>query len=139
MRSAIQPHICRLTNAEASSTDSIAAPCAGLNPRSVQKETRCAIGSAIATQQRKIASDSSPSTIFGASPSTRPPGSGPAPKLPTTGAAGGALRKKNASGSTSTTSTAPNATMVQRQPICSIARSNTEGQIAPADRLPAAH
>src|SRR5579883_3145964 len=54
-RSATQPQNCRLTKAQPSSTDSIAAPCAGAMPTSLQNATRCAEGIAIGTQQRKFA------------------------------------------------------------------------------------
>ena len=55
MRSDSAPHTWRLKNAEPSSTDSIAAPCTGLMPRSLQNATRCACGIDIGTQQVKIA------------------------------------------------------------------------------------
>ena len=52
MRSEIQPHALRLKNAVPSSTESIAAPCDGRMPRSVQSATRWPCGIAIGTQQQ---------------------------------------------------------------------------------------
>ena len=55
MRSATQPQNCRLTKAQPSSTDSIAAPCDGGMPRSLQNATRWPCGIAIGTQHSRPA------------------------------------------------------------------------------------
>ena len=70
MRSEINPHTWRLRNAVPSSTDSIAAPCDALMPRSVQKATRWLCGIAIGTQHMKIAAASIANTTFGGQPRT---------------------------------------------------------------------
>src|ERR1700760_4305425 len=54
-RSASIPQNCRLMNAQASSTESIAAPCVGTMPRSVQNATRWPFGTAIGMQQKNAA------------------------------------------------------------------------------------
>ena len=70
MRSASIPQNCRLMNAQASSTDSIAAPCVGAMPRSVQNATRCPFGTAIGMQQKNAAMQISASARLGGMPST---------------------------------------------------------------------
>jgi len=116
MRSDIQPQHCRLTKAVPSSSDSIAAPCAGAMPRSLQNATRCPCGMAIGTQQQNDASDSKASATPGRNPSARAPGSRPAAPMPAAGACGGGRRKSAAAGTiTATAATAKN-TMVCCQP-----------------------
>src|ERR1700759_5148470 len=67
IRSAAQPQNCRLTKAQPSNTDSIAAPCAGAIPTSLQNATRWLDGIAIGTQHRNDAAHSRPCTVFGRS------------------------------------------------------------------------
>ncbi len=78
MRSEIAPHICRLTNAVTSSTDSIAAPTEAAMPRSLQKATRWPCGIAIGTQHSTEAQHIITNTTLGGQPSTR---AGTAPAL----------------------------------------------------------
>src|SRR5450755_536153 len=73
MRSASAPHAWRATKADASITDSMTAPWAGLMPMPLQKATRCAEGIAMGTQQRKPARQNSAWTRFGCRPATRLP------------------------------------------------------------------
>ena len=68
MRSETQPQSCRLAKAATSSTDSIAAPCRALIPRSPQWATRCAAGMAIGTQHRNDAAASSACADAGTQP-----------------------------------------------------------------------
>jgi hypothetical protein len=70
MRSEISPQIWRLTNAVPSSSDSIAAPWAGLMPRSLHSATRWVCGIDIGMQQQNAASASIAKTRFGGRPST---------------------------------------------------------------------
>ena len=93
MRSATTPQICRLTKAQPSSTESIAAPCDAGIPTSLQKATRWPCGIAIGTQQKKPAAASIESTVRGRSPSTRAPGRGPlaSPSTPRVSGAGPSL------------------------------------------------
>ena len=64
------PQNCREMKAQASSTDSIAAPCVGTMPRSAQKATRCEVGTAIGMQQQNAAMQINPRTRFGGMPRT---------------------------------------------------------------------
>jgi hypothetical protein len=69
--SASHPQNNRLAKALASSTDSIAAPCAAEIPRSVQNATRCPAGIAIGTQHKNPAAQSSACTTLGGKPRVR--------------------------------------------------------------------
>ena len=77
IRSDSQPQNCRLTKAQPSRTDSMAAPCVGGMPRSPQNATRWPCGMAIGTQQQKPARPSNASATLGFRPSTVPPARGP--------------------------------------------------------------
>src|SRR3954471_1138296 len=115
MRSEIQPHIWREKNAVASSSESIAAPCVGLIPRSLHNATRCDCGIDIGMQQQNAASDIMANTRLGGQPSTV----GRAAWVVATGGAitsGGGLSTINAIGTTITTITTANISMVCRQP-----------------------
>ena len=77
-RSAKAPQNCREMNAQASITDSIAAPWLGLIPTSPQNATRCEAGMAIGMQQQKLAMQISTMATLRCSPSTLSPDRGPA-------------------------------------------------------------
>ena len=68
IRSAAHPQNMRLTKAQPSSTDSIAAPCAAGIPRSLQNATRCPAGIAIGTQHKNAAAQISACTRFAGRP-----------------------------------------------------------------------
>src|SRR5580704_9706259 len=68
-RSANQPHSWRLKNAQPSNTDSIAAPCAGAIPTSLQNATRWFCGTAIGMQQQNPAADKMANNALGGNPS----------------------------------------------------------------------
>ena len=70
MRSETRPQICRLKNAAPSRTDTMAAPCAALIPRSLQNATRWVCGIAIGMQQVKIAAICNANTRLGGQPRT---------------------------------------------------------------------
>ena len=68
IRSASQPQNCRLTKAQPSSTDSIAAPCADEIPTSLQNATRWLDGIAIGTQHKNEAAHKQRLHAVGAQP-----------------------------------------------------------------------
>src|SRR5437764_368913 len=70
IRSEIAPQICRLMKAVPSSSDSMAAPCVGLMPRSLHSATRCTCGIDIGMQQQNAATASIANTTLGGQPST---------------------------------------------------------------------
>ena len=132
MRSASIPQNCRLMNAQASSTDSIAAPCVGTMPRSVQNATRWPFGTAIGMQQKNAAMQISASARLAFMPSTVAPLRG-SPDSGCGGSGSGAGRRHSrVSGRITTITTTAYASIVVCHPYGAMPRSNTEGQTTPA-------
>ena len=136
-RSASQPHICCAMNPIASCVDSIAAPCTGPMPMSLQKATICDSGIAIVTQQQKIASASKPMTRLGGKPSTgEVPVAVVAPATFSEGTSGGVRKNTAASGTIVPITSTPYSSMALRQPIIPTASCSTSGHRAPATYCP---
>ena len=114
MRSVIHPHPSRLASAPACITDSIAAPCAAVMPRSLQNATRWPCGIAIGTQQAKDAMHKIASTVLGRMPKSSR--RRPASAKPNSPDGSGAGRRNNAAIGTAMTTTTANPTIVARQP-----------------------
>src|ERR1035438_2486417 len=114
IRSAMAPQNWRETNAQPNSTESIPAPCPGLMPMSEQYATRCELGIAIGMQQQKPATQISPCTTLGRSPSTdrSRPALTAGPELTGIGTA----RSNGSNGGMQTSTTAPYASIAACQP-----------------------
>ena len=95
--------------------ESIAAPCVGLMPRSLQSATRCDCGIAIGMQQQNDAIAMMANTRLGGQPSTV---GRAAPGVAAGGGAtsGGFLSAISAIGTTVSTKKMPNTSIVLRQP-----------------------
>src|SRR5690242_3389278 len=129
--SATKPQNWRLTNAQPSSTESIAAPCDGAIPTSPQNATRWPCGIAIGTQHKKPAVHNAPNTSAGRSPSTWACDFEPWRWRPGGWATSGALVKVSAAaGATSANCSAAKPTIVSRQPICASTTTKIGAQIA---------
>src|SRR6185312_16082398 len=99
------PQNCREMKAQPSSTESIAAPCVGLMPISLQNATRWEDGIDIGTQQQNPARQIIAWVMLGCKPSTR---RGPGARLtaiPRTGASGAGFSISSSGGITIITTT----------------------------------
>src|SRR4029078_442197 len=90
------PHSCRAMKAHTSITVSMAAPFAGVMPRSPHRAMTCAGGIAIGIQHRNDAPAGSAKTALGGSPSTRALVAAVLAAIADLGGAGGARRYRAA-------------------------------------------